>query len=647
MLKKFLIGTMALALMLTVAVSSVDAFSGATLRKGSGSKADVMELQTLVGAEKIDGIFGNGTEMKVKAWQATNGLTADGVFGPASMAKAKGMVAGPVQGACPTGYVTTTPVAPLFASCVVATPAQGSCPTGYVTVAPVAPTFATCAVASGTTTTPVVGKSDGELSNFDEVSTKDSTLEEGATAEVFGFTVEVEGDVVVDRLDVYIESEGGSADADDYFESASLLVNGTKVATVDVSDFDEVTAGNISDSTTDQEYKIRFSGLSSVFKDGDKPKFVVAFEANNVVDSVDQTASWTVATVGTDAIRYVDGKGFSDSFGGAATESFSMDAQKMAKVSINSSSNDLKATIIEVSDSDETKEVTVFKFELEEENDVDATIEDMTLTIETGEVSGTTDESAVVSEAFLYQGSTLIGSESVSSAGVAAFENLKLKISGDDTEELTLKLTFADQSGYAQGTSVKVYVTSITDAKDANGNDESDIIATYSANSVYSEVHTLRTTGLMIKGISEEAKRTSIADASGEFDQGTYTLVFELTAFGDDVYVDNTTPVEDNDGIYVTTSTSYSISNDTNNSSVAVLNATSGDFKPLSESWLIKKGKTARFTLEVTATASADSSASVTLENIGYAASNVTGTTSFLVPALSEYQTNSITLLAF
>jgi N-acetylmuramoyl-L-alanine amidase len=86
MLKKFLIGTIAVALMLTI-VSSVSAFSGATLRKGS-TGADVMELQTLVGATPVDGIFGSGTEAKVKAWQANNMLTADGVFGPASMAKA-------------------------------------------------------------------------------------------------------------------------------------------------------------------------------------------------------------------------------------------------------------------------------------------------------------------------------------------------------------------------------------------------------------------------------------------------------------------------------------------------------------------------------------------------------------------------------
>ena len=41
-----------------------------------------------------DGIFGSGTEIAVKTWQTKNGLTADGIVGPATMAK-MGIVAKP------------------------------------------------------------------------------------------------------------------------------------------------------------------------------------------------------------------------------------------------------------------------------------------------------------------------------------------------------------------------------------------------------------------------------------------------------------------------------------------------------------------------------------------------------------------------
>jgi len=39
---------------------------------------------------KADGDFGPGTEAALKKWQAANGLTADGVAGPKTLAKLLG-----------------------------------------------------------------------------------------------------------------------------------------------------------------------------------------------------------------------------------------------------------------------------------------------------------------------------------------------------------------------------------------------------------------------------------------------------------------------------------------------------------------------------------------------------------------------------
>ena len=51
-----------------------------------GSRGDeVKELQIFLKITS-DGIFGKGTEAHIKAWQAENGLTADGIMGPASLA---------------------------------------------------------------------------------------------------------------------------------------------------------------------------------------------------------------------------------------------------------------------------------------------------------------------------------------------------------------------------------------------------------------------------------------------------------------------------------------------------------------------------------------------------------------------------------
>ena len=56
-----------------------------TLRKGSkGDGVAMMQKALGVGA---DGNFGPGTERALKAWQSHNGLTVDGIAGPATLAK--------------------------------------------------------------------------------------------------------------------------------------------------------------------------------------------------------------------------------------------------------------------------------------------------------------------------------------------------------------------------------------------------------------------------------------------------------------------------------------------------------------------------------------------------------------------------------
>ena len=53
----------------------------------NGSKGDVVKQIQKVLGQTADGIFGSGTEAAVKAWQTKNGLAADGIVGPNTLAK--------------------------------------------------------------------------------------------------------------------------------------------------------------------------------------------------------------------------------------------------------------------------------------------------------------------------------------------------------------------------------------------------------------------------------------------------------------------------------------------------------------------------------------------------------------------------------
>lgn len=74
------------------------------IKRYAGSPPDQVALwQTLIGIAP-DGVFGAGTETATKAWQGAHGLSADGIVGPASWAKALGGGGG--GGAAPAPTVT-------------------------------------------------------------------------------------------------------------------------------------------------------------------------------------------------------------------------------------------------------------------------------------------------------------------------------------------------------------------------------------------------------------------------------------------------------------------------------------------------------------------------------------------------------------
>jgi putative chitinase len=69
----------------------------------NGSKGEEVKLLQEKLGLGVDGIFGPGTEAKVKEWQAANGLAADGIVGPGTWGKMFGTAA-------PVATPTATPV---------------------------------------------------------------------------------------------------------------------------------------------------------------------------------------------------------------------------------------------------------------------------------------------------------------------------------------------------------------------------------------------------------------------------------------------------------------------------------------------------------------------------------------------------------
>ncbi|MCX6753516.1 MAG: peptidoglycan-binding domain-containing protein, partial [Candidatus Nomurabacteria bacterium] len=154
MLKKFLIGTLAVMAVFIATTAFAADFGTTTLRVGSKGEA-VKAVQTLVGAT-ADGSFGPMTAAKVKVWQAANGLTADGVFGAMSKAKANGGAVVTSAG-CPAGALFNSLTG---ASCTTVTSTVAGCTAGALFSST---TGAACTGTTGTVTTGTLAGGVGDM----------------------------------------------------------------------------------------------------------------------------------------------------------------------------------------------------------------------------------------------------------------------------------------------------------------------------------------------------------------------------------------------------------------------------------------------------------------------------------------------------
>ena len=491
------------------------------------SGADVMKLQQFLNADAMTRVAATGVGSAGMETEYYGGLTGAAV--------AKFQEANRAAILSPLGLVNSTT---FFGPSTMAE-ANAQCASAPVvvddTVADDTTTDDTTTDDDDTTSTATLGSGEGDIDSVSEVSGDESSLEENMEGGVLGFEVSIEGDVEIDRIDVYASEDGAdSEDAADYFNSASLWVDGEKIATIDVDDFDQDDYTELGNSGDD--YRLRFSGLGLVFTDGDEPEFQVGFEAVNNIDSGDITGDWDVAL---HSIRFVDGVGFTDSWEDGADplveviDNFGFDAEETAELEVSSSSDDPDATTLEVDADDDTEKVTVFAFEVEETGGVDVEIDDLTVTL-------STDDDDIVTDAYIYDSSdNLLDSQSVSGAGAIAFENMDFALAADASEDLFVKFTFDGLTGnFAEGATVTVEFTSLDDFVDDNGNDENDITPTGSASG---EEHTLRTEGLSLSALPTDGDgsgdSTSDTQDTVNNSTGEMFLEFTVTAFGDDLYI--------------------------------------------------------------------------------------------------------------
>lgn len=608
MIKKFLVGTFAIAAFALV-VSTVSAydFGTTTLRVGSKGEA-VKTLQTLVGATPVDGSFGPMTKVKVMAWQASNGLTADGVFGPMSMAKAN---AGTTVGTFPAGCTST-----MGFSSTTGAKCDGSTTTG------------------GTVAGPLVGGAGDIVVTETTTDVVDDIIEGDNDQKVLGFKVEAQdSDVKVSNIKLTFFNDGtGSYRLNRYVDSVSVWMGGTKVATIDSADF----------TKDGYDYTKSIALTDAIVREGSSKKatFYVTVDAVSNIDSADLGALWDITA---DNFRFQDATGVimtSTEF--ADTLSMSVNTMALSgdvKLVVSKASSNPLAQTVKVSDTSSTSDVLMLAFNLKD------TGSDMTFDALNVNVDGTLSAATLadmLGELTLMQGSTELASISDFSGGdgIYTFDlDDTYTLDADTTTTFKVVAKINDVDNFDENDSLTVSFDSIA-AEDSNG----DVVSDTGSAAGTDQTFVLNAPSLSLVSKSFALSQSIDGVAAGQEDVFLAKFVVNVTAGDEDVYL----PTAIDTAVLNADFATYSELNASPIDSVVVDAEDETIDDSTTSSYLITAGSTEKFTISFYVRGN-DSAEKITLTGFHYALADdttvpYTAYTSVVDSGLSSFATSTVYL---
>ena len=629
LLKSKILFVLVLVLAVGVLTTSVGlAYTHSTTLKQGSTGAQVVSLQTALGIT-ADGKFGPLTKVAVQAYQTANGLVADGVVGPMTGAVLAGgaPVAGTYPAGCTStvGYSSTTGLK-CDSTTAVTYPAGCTSTIGYSPT-----TGAKCDGSTTTTTTTTTGGA-GSVDTYELVSglSNEEVGEDADDVKVAGIAIENSdgSDISVTAVKLVFNEGTAASDFDNYAKDVTVWLGSTKVATVDGDEF-----------TDNNEWTKTITLSGALIKSGDTENLYVAISGVSNLDSNDATDTWTVDIT---SVRYIDGQGslISEDPTVAVTtfsfESFATSADTELKITETGTANELvnDAHLINVHATDDTDNVPILAFTIEVEGDSDVTIDSLPVTLTSVETTGN-DPDDLISVLRLFADGVEIGTESLlttdadGSTEVVVFDDLDYDMNAGDKVNFVVKgkfvsvaddLDVGDTIAAAFGETETDLAT--FDAEDETGTNLADADKTGTANSTASEI---RDVGFALKFVSSKAVLSHAADltVATDDDQGTFTIVFDVTAFDGDIYLDGTSPTEAGTAEHDLTITGAEtvLASSIRSSTGATQSGTlDGDAR-----YRILEDDTERFEVNVTLVPTADGYFEVAIADLVYALTDVTG----------------------
>ncbi len=498
--------------------------------------------------------------------------------------------------------------------------------------------------ASGNTGTGNIPGNDGSLSGgAGSVDTytlisglnNEEVGEDEEDVEVAGLEIEVDDgsdiEVTAVRL-VFNESDDAAEDGsddihqdfEDYASEVSIWLDGEEVARLDADEFND-----------DNDWTQTVSLDGAVIDAGDTADLTVAVSGGSKLDSGDEGDVWDVD------FRQVR---FADADGATISEDPTEDPREFSFVSFASASDaELKVSLTNGDDADDINEshiaevdgsddtnVEVLAFTLEAEGDSDLLVDEIPVLITAVEAGGTEwdDVGDIITEATLYMDGEEVGSENIpadtsETVTTVTFDDLDLTIDAGSEVEFTVEVTvISTGEALDNGDTVKAEITS-TQRGNIDVEDESGerLASNERTGSASGEAVALYDAGIMVTLVSTDADVTNDGDASlsTSAQTGTFKVTFDVTAFGDDMRIDDDA-LEDTSPYTTVTQLSYSLSGTAAADPASASFTSSTGATHDTESFLVEEDQTERFTLTVAVVPTSSTFTNVKLEGLGWTA---------------------------
>lgn len=582
------------------------------------SGADVTALQNYLKTggyftATATGFYGPITKAAVAAWQAANGVSpAAGYFGAISRAK-------------------------------------------YVALAgPAAPPAPVAGLQGG----------EGDFRNFEVLGdpSSENASEGESNLKVLGVQFEADGsDLKIERMEVIFSLESGANNHTRpwyYFKNVSLYRGSDKIASKDADtsgDWSELDDETVADTGAFKDYKMTFTGLNEIVEEGDEEQFYVAVSMADAIDSNDEDGIWGVH-VPVDGIRAVDAAGINQyAHSSVSSQTINFEAVTVGNLIVSYDANENKSRVVEVDNINDTNGVEILAFTMKAD-DGDVLVTDVAVDLVATLIDDLNGD--MVKRLALYRNGSLVKTEVVPDVSVATatvtFDDVDFTIDAEDTDDFVIKADFQD----TEGTGSAAFDNADTlaadiDAADVTAETSQGLAASVTGSAVGGTLSAYDS-GIRLALVSKSAVRSHTAtdSSSDPYDQGTYTIKFDVTAFGGDMYVQ--------DGALASTTVlqvgndngaQYDVMNSDGTANAAVFGTATAAFTSsatagVNSNFKIPEGQTKEFTLVVTATASsADAYIIVGLESVGYAAADQSTSTVIYTAGLdTTWRTDAVLL---